>query len=81
MKIKLYDEVAKVEEKEKEVTLRLLRQNGEIIVGVVDESGKLAHCGRLIQFTEEMEVIIRTDVDEDLGLPLDEDGKLIEVDE
>ncbi len=76
MKIRLYGEEIPV--KEKEITLRLFRDCGEVVVGVVDDEGKVVTCGVLIEFHSDMTFKRVPCVNTELGLPLGERDRLIE---
>ena len=77
MKVKVYDEVNKPVEKE--ITLRLFRSLGKVVVGIVDDKGSLVNCGVLIEFNSDMTFKRMLHVSTELGLPLDEARRLVEV--
>ena len=81
MKIKLYDEPTPA--KEREITLRLIRQagTGKAMVCIVDEKGETVPCGLLIVFGRDMVLERKGRIDTSLGLPLDKNGRLIADDD
>ena len=78
MKIKLYNESTPI--KEKEIILRLIREyeKGPVVVVAVDETGKTMHCGRLIEFNNDMTFTRPSCINSKLGLPLNANQQLTE---
>ena len=78
MKISIFDEAAP--EKEREITLRLIKEHkeGPIVVAVVDKTGKTVHCGRLMKFQNNVTFTRAHNIDPELGLSLDGYGRLLE---
>ena len=76
MKISIFDEAAL--EKEREITLRLFKKCGKVVVGVVSDEGEIVDCGALIEFHHDMTFTRVLYVSTELGLPLDIKKRLIE---
>lgn len=79
MKVSIYEE-ASAREKEREITLRLIEEDGVVTVQAVDNEGNYVSGGILLEFTKNMEIIRTSGVNDDLGFSLDEHDRLIEVD-
>ena len=77
MKIEIYDE-SKPEEKPKPLLLRLVPDGcGGVDLRVVDEHGRSRKGGCLLGIDRDGVVHFATHVDEVLGLPLDDAGRLL----
>lgn len=72
MKVRLFDEAVPVPEKE--LILRLMRIDGDIVVAIVNETGHMVSCGRLVSFSPKMELTRNECVNRSYGIPLNEEG-------
>ncbi len=84
MKIRLFDKVVPVPEKE--IILKMFRRyntdtrKDEIVVAIVNEEGNVVHRGQLIAFSSDMYLIRRNCVTEEYDLPLS-NSRLAEEDD
>ena len=77
MKISIFDEAAPT--KEKEITLRLFKKCGKVVVGAVSDEGEVVCCGVLIEFHPNMTFTRAPYISTELDLPLDIKGRLMEA--
>jgi hypothetical protein len=74
MKLKVYEEKPKNEEKE--IYLRLIECAGEIVLCACDSQGIILKDGDLIHFMDN-EFYLKKGIDDSLGFKLDKDKRLV----